>query len=218
MSRSGWLCIRLTPGSASAATTRERVMKSDRCRTNPLDAAMPSTCALPQAPTRTRVTSSTSPYRWLGFIKILACVFALILPPGTHAGSLAAADNLAALRSDTPDIRRPIMLFFTQPGCIFCEQARRQYIRPLASDARWNARTLSIEVSRAQKLRDFDGVETTGAEIARRYGVRVYPTVVFVDTSGKSLADPIAGFTVPDFYGAYLEDRLQQASARLNRN
>lgn len=101
---------------------------------------------------------------------------------------------------------------------MFCEQARRQYIRPLASDAQWNARTLSIEVSRAQKLRDFDGVETTGAEIARRYGVRVYPTVVFVDSSGKTLADPIAGFTVPDFYGAYLEDRLQQARARLNRN
>ncbi len=161
---------------------------------------------------------STSPSRWLGLVKILACVFALILPPGTHAGSLVAADNLATLRSDTPGSRRPIMLFFTQPGCIFCEQARRQYIRPLAADAQWNARTLSIEVSRTQKLRDFDGVETTGAEIARRYGVRVYPTVVFVDAIGKNLADPIAGFTVPDFYGAYLEDRLQQASARLIRN
>lgn len=151
-------------------------------------------------------------------MKSLACVFALILPLYAYAGSLALADNLAAVLPGTAEVRRPIMLFFTQPGCIYCERARRQYIRPLASDAQWNARTLSIEVSRLQKLRGFDGAETTGAEIARRYGVRVYPTVVFVDSHGKPLAEPITGFTVPDFYGAYLEERLQQASARLRRD
>lgn len=151
-------------------------------------------------------------------MKILTCVLALIAPVLTQAVPLVPVDNLAKARPQAAAARRPIMLFFTQPGCVFCERARRQYIEPLASTAEWRARTLSIEVSRTQKLRDFDGLETTGAEIARRYGVRVYPTVVFVDSNGVALADPIEGFTVPDFYGAYLEERLQHARTRLTRD
>jgi thioredoxin-related protein len=139
----------------------------------------------------------------------------LITPVLSHAALPALADNLAAASAEATGARQPIMLFFTQPGCVFCERARRQYIRPLASTPDWNSRTRSIEVSRAQKLRGFDGLESTGAEIARRYGVRVYPTVVFVDSGGVVLAAPVEGFTVPDFYGAYLEERLQQAAAAL---
>jgi len=153
---------------------------------------------------------------WLRFAKILACVLPLIAPLFTHAAPLALSDNLASAGTEALSARRPIMLFFTQPGCVFCERARRQYISPLASTAEWSARTLSVEVSRMQKLRGFDGQETTGAEIARRYGVRVYPTVVFVNSKGVALAAAIEGFTVPDFYGAYLEERLQAASARFN--
>jgi len=160
--------------------------------------------------------TSSKPWRTsLCSLGILACALALIAPLQPRAAALEVADNLAAAPVERGAARRPIMLFFTQPGCGFCERARRQYIRPLAAAPEWSARARTVEVSRTQKLRGFDGVDATGAEIARRYGVRVYPTVVFVDAGGGALAAPLEGFTVPDFYGAYLEERLQQATARM---
>jgi thioredoxin-related protein len=192
-------------------------MNSDHCSAISMVAA-PS----PQQGTRRNTARDctalifSKPWRtWLQTLKILACALALIAPMQPRAATLEMADNLAAATAEKGAARRPIMLFFTQPGCAFCERARRQYIRPLAATPEWSARTRAVEVSRAQKLRGFDGVEATGAEIARRYGVRVYPTVVFVDAGGGALAAPLEGFTVPDFYGAYLEERLQQATARL---
>ena len=45
--------------------------------------------------------------------------------------------------------------------------------------------------------------------------MRFAPVVAFWDGEGKSLAEPIKGMLLPDFYGAYLEDAIVSARARL---
>ncbi len=146
---------------------------------------------------------------------ILACAF---LPPvahGAHAAEFAHAKTLAADARFATDRKLPILLFFSQAGCGFCERARREYLRPLAMSGTWASRALMREVPLEASLTGFDGKRISGHNLARAYGVRVFPTVVFVDGSGNLLAEPLAGFTVPDFYAAYLEQRLEAASARL---
>ena len=52
-------------------------------------------------------------------------------------------------------------------------------------------------------------------EFALAYKVRLFPTVILIDGSGRLLADPLVGFTVPDFYAAYLEARVATAIEKL---
>jgi hypothetical protein len=44
--------------------------------------------------------------------------------------------------------------------------------------------------------------------------VRFTPTIVMVDGSGTPVADPLIGLS-PDFYAAYLEDRIDRAGRKL---
>ncbi len=81
----------------------------------------------------------------------------------------------------------------------------------------WRDRVLyrQVEVDTADPLVDFAGNSTTQRALAQRYNVRFTPTVLLVDADGKALGDPLIGFASPDFYGAYLEDAIRTATARV---
>lgn len=151
-------------------------------------------------------------------IIILACVFLLNAGRVAIANELVHAKSLAADARAATDRKLPILLFFSQAGCGFCERARREYLRPLAGSGAWASRALMREVPIETMLAGFDGKHLSGRDLARVYGIKVFPTVVFVDANGNLIAEPLAGFTVPDFYAAYLEQRLEAASARLARS
>lgn len=149
---------------------------------------------------------------------ILACAFLLPAVHCANANEFVHAKTLAGDARVASDRKLPIMLFFSQANCGFCERARREYLRPLAASGAWTTRALMREVPIEATLTGFDGKRISGRDLARVYGIRVFPTVVFVDAGGNLIAEPLAGFTVPDFYAAYLEQRLDAASARLAKS
>lgn len=124
-----------------------------------------------------------------------------------------AASAQAGTASALP--ARPILLFVTQPGCPYCDRARRQYLRHMAKDPHYVSRAVMREVSIAAQLKDFDGRRISGQELATRLSIRLYPTIVLVDGTGKLLAPPLIGFTVPDFYAAYVDERIATAEKTL---
>ena len=137
----------------------------------------------------------------------------------TLAASLFAASgyaievthNLAADGAIAAQQSKPLLLFFTQPGCSYCERARAEYLRHLAVDPAYTSRAIFREVSIGKLVAGFDGQRRTGSSVARAHGVTLYPTVLIVDAAGKQLAPPLRGYTTPDFYGASIDSRLDEA-------
>ena len=162
--------------------------------------------------------SSRSRALTLRVFTILTCGFLLFCTSGLGNADSLRAGSLAADARTATEKNLPILLFFTQPGCGFCERARREYLGPLAASGAWSARALIREIAIDATFAGLDGKPTAGRDLARSYGIRVFPTVIFIDASGKRIAEPLAGFTVPDFYSAYLEQRLEAASARLRKS
>lgn len=137
-------------------------------------------------------------------------------PPIARGAHLPLARDLAADGSISTRTRRPILLFFDREECPYCERALREYLVPLSRDE-WKERTLfrQVEMDHALPVRGFDGRMTTHEALAAGYGVTLSPTVAFVDARGRVLGDPLVGLTTVDFYGAYLETALVQATERL---
>ncbi len=131
------------------------------------------------------------------------------------AQAIEVTQNLVAEGAIAAQQSKPLLLFFTQPGCSFCERARAEYLRHLALDPAYTARAIFREVSIGKSVTGFDGQRRSGAAVGRAQGVTLYPTIVIVDASGKPLAPPLRGYTVPDFYGASIDSRLDDAHAAL---
>ena len=133
------------------------------------------------------------------------------------AAALPGAVDFVADGAAARERRVPILLFFNRVGCPYCERALREYLGPMQLDPAYAGRVLfrQVEIDKAKRLVDFTGAATSHRDFASRYRIKLTPTIWFVDGEGKTLAEPIVGLPTIDFYGAYLDQRIDDSLAKL---
>ena len=104
----------------------------------------------------------------------------------------------------------PLVLLITLPGCVYCEMVRRSYLLPARLNDGLQALQLNVNDNTAPLI-GFEGKPTTAALQAKAWKATFTPTVLFIGSQGQELAERLVGIAVPDFYGAYLEQRLTTA-------
>lgn len=121
-------------------------------------------------------------------------------------GSLASALALA-LRGG-----QPLVVMVSTEGCAWCKLVRENYLGPLRRDQ--GVQAVQLELGSRTGLVDFDGAAATHDELLRRWRVQVAPTLLFFGRQGREAAPRLVG-VAPDFYGAYLDQRLAAARRSL---
>ncbi len=122
--------------------------------------------------------------------------------------SLRGAAGAAAARG------QPLVVMITLTGCPYCEIVRRQYLLPMRREGLVHAVQLDV-MDRTGNLQGFDGQMSTPAALASAWKARFTPTVLFFGPDGRELAERLVGVAVPEFYGEYLEARLNEARGKL---
>lgn len=135
-------------------------------------------------------------------LRVWAADTALPVPP-----SLPLAAQAAAAKGE------PLVLLISLPGCPYCEMVRRSYLLPMRAEG-LHAWQISITDRRAS-LTGFDGKPVSPEVQAGLWKATFTPTVLFFGPDGRMLAPPLVGIAVPDFYGAYLDERLATARKAL---
>jgi thioredoxin-related protein len=129
--------------------------------------------------------------------------------PATLPLSNSLADELAlALQK-----KEPLVVMVSMHGCPFCKVARENYLGPLREQQ--GLPVAQIDMRSPQAMRDFKGKNTTHDAVSRAWNIRIAPTVLFFGRHGQEVAERLVGGYIPDFYGAYLDERLLQARAAL---
>ncbi|MCD8514991.1 MAG: hypothetical protein LRY31_02900 [Burkholderiaceae bacterium] len=123
-------------------------------------------------------------------------------------GSLKAAAQAAQARGE------PLVVMVTLKGCAFCDVVRNNYLGPMVQRGEVYAVQVNM-LDRRTALQSVDGSMTTPHAQARAWRARIAPTLLFLDHSGQEIAERMEGVTLPDFYGAYLEQRIAAARAVL---
>lgn len=107
--------------------------------------------------------------------------------------------QLPASRSLTDDAAaaaragKALVVLVSLEGCPYCHAVRRDYLLHLRASGQ---PVVQVE------LKD-----------SRALGVRMAPTVLFMGAGGRELAPRLVGYASPDFYGAYLDQRVAAANA-----
>ena len=151
------------------------------------------------------------PTRW-----ILACLAALFVAAPASAQMVEARD-LAADARLAAEHKIPLLVLFSEAGCPYCERARLEFLLPMQRNPEYQTKVMMREVGidSTAVLVDFAGNRTTQAEFARRQRVTMMPTVMLLGPRGEALAEPLVGFRGADYYGYFLDQRIDAALAQL---
>lgn len=133
--------------------------------------------------------------------------------PRAWPATLPAPASLAAELAAALQRRLPLVVMAGLDGCPFCKMVRDSYLEPLRRE---NAQPVAqLDMGSGERVVDFDGTPRSHDEVLRAWGIRVAPTVLFFGPGGHEVAPRLVGASIPDFYGAYLEDRLQVARKKI---
>ncbi|MES2068966.1 MAG: thioredoxin fold domain-containing protein [Pseudomonadota bacterium] len=106
----------------------------------------------------------------------------------------------------------PLILLVSLPDCPYCEQVRKQHLAPLHKQG---VLVRQVYINSEASVAGFDGKPVSHKQLAISYAVKAAPTVLFLDAQGRSLAPPIVGALLEDFYGAYLDEAIAVAKQQL---
>jgi len=109
--------------------------------------------------------------------------------------------------------RQPLVVMVSLEGCPFCKVVRENYLVPLKEQE--GLPIVQVDMRSQQEMTDFQVQKTTHDAMVKAWRIRLAPTVLFFGANGREIARRMVGSYIPDFYGAYLNERLQQARAAL---
>ena len=119
--------------------------------------------------------------------------------------TLPRTDSLATSLDQALQLKQPLVVMVSLPGCPFCKVVRENYLHPLLSSG---LQVVQIDMRDMRSLADFDGASLTQDAWIRKQNIKLAPTVMFFGAQGREVASRLKGAYLPDFYGAYLDEQL----------
>ncbi|MDE2416499.1 MAG: hypothetical protein KGN32_01715 [Burkholderiales bacterium] len=136
------------------------------------------------------------------------------MPLAWAAGAaLPAPQSMADELARAIMVGQPLVVMVSLEGCPFCRVARDSYLGPLRRQE--GVPVVQIDMRTSTTVRDFNRKAVTHDELARAWAIKVAPTVLFFGPGGKEVAERLVGGYIADFYGAYLDQRMQTARAAI---
>ncbi len=139
---------------------------------------------------------------------------------GPVAGDSVSMVQVEDLRQEAETLRREqlvLVLEFSSEYCSFCRKMEELFLLPMQRNEDYSTRILirSVSLDAYETLIDFDGRFISTQEFASRYDVSFTPTLLFLDADGVELSERLVGIWSEDFYGVYIDERIDAARDRL---
>jgi thioredoxin-related protein len=140
-----------------------------------------------------------------------------VLAQQEQGESLARIDDLGALLDAVRTTRRPLLLFFSTPGCPYCREVRRNYLAPRVADGEAASGVVirEVDITSRREFVDRGTQRTSEAALAQRFGVRMVPVIQLVGATAQPLGEPIVGLDRSGFFEARLQGAIDAARRTL---
>lgn len=101
---------------------------------------------------------------------------------------------------------------YSSDHCPWCVSLKKEQLVPrMRSDLRPILRVVELNADSNAKFAVPNRGQKTARQWASELGYRVLPTLVMLNENASPIGEPLIGYASPDFYAAYLEDRIKAA-------
>ena len=139
----------------------------------------------------------------LGSKTLLASAAPAQLPP-----SVSLPDELEkALKS-----KDPLIVMVSLAGCPYCKMARESYLSPMQKQG---FPIVQVDMRSELQVKGLTGQMQTHDQLVKQWRVGIAPTLIFFGPKGQELVGRMEGGFLPDYYGAYLDERIAIARKAL---
>lgn len=150
---------------------------------------------------------------------LLAAVIAIALVTSPAYADTARMVAVSDLRQAARLLRQKdlvLVLEFSSEDCSYCRKLEELFLLPMQHNAEYDDKVLirSVDLDSYQDLVDFHGRSLSVGEFASRYAVSLTPTLLFLDADGVELSERLVGIWSEDFYGGYIDARIDEALAK----
>lgn len=125
--------------------------------------------------------------------------------------------NLATDGAASRERRIPLLLFFSQEHCGYCERLEEEVLTPMVISGEYEDRVIlrKLSIDYGEDVTGFDGRKVDNRMLFHEYDGIVTPTLVLADHSGQPLTKPLVGINTVEFFGWYLDQAIDSALTRL---
>ena len=110
-----------------------------------------------------------------------------------------------------------ILLEFSASYCSYCVKLEEAILKPMLRSGDYEADVLirKLQIDSYSQLRDFDGNLVSGDEIARRWQVKITPTIIFLDSQNQEVSERIVGVNSLDYFGGFVDNAIAEGLATI---
>lgn len=109
--------------------------------------------------------------------------------------------------------RKPLVVMVSLDGCPFCRVVRESYLPSVTLEQ--GIAVVQVDMRNPTAAQDLQSRPTTHDQLTRAWGIKVAPTLLFFGKNGNEVAERLVGAAASDFYGAYLQQRIDKAMLSL---
>ena len=127
------------------------------------------------------------------------------------------ADNLQLDGRQALARQLPILLTFSADDCSYCELLEEDFLQPMLLSGEYEDSVIirKLILDNGSSVTDFSGQPTAVTRLSDHYRVFVTPTILFVDSNGRELAERVVGINTPELFGGYLDACVETALASI---
>ncbi len=153
-------------------------------------------------------------------MRLLTLIIILLTVAAPVAGDSVSMIAVTDLRQEARiarDRKLVLVIEFSSEYCAFCRKLEALFLVPMQRNAEYNDKVLirTVSLDAYETLIDFQGRSMSTSDFASRYDVSMTPTLLFLDGEGVEMSEKLVGIWSEDFYGGFIDNRIDEARERL---
>jgi thioredoxin-related protein len=148
---------------------------------------------------------------------LILTMLMIAVPVSGDSVSMIAVTDLRQEAQIASDRNLVLVIEFSSEYCGYCRKLEELFLMPMQRNAEYNAKVLirTVSLDAFETLVDFDGRSMSTSDFASRYDVSMTPTLLFLNSEGVEMSEKLVGIWSEDFYGGFIDNRIDEARARL---